>query len=128
MPRGRAANSIKYYSSLSSTYFSKSELSNLMLIDVYIFILLSRESDGGAVHRTNPDSLRSCPCFRVFRLSFASDFFNFLRVKFHKAKKIVVKHLKDATTRLGWELNHQPCDHGRRKNDAPNHSAMLPTI
>ena len=25
--------------------------------------------------RTNPNSLRSCPCFRVFRLNFASDFF-----------------------------------------------------
>ena len=24
-------------------------------------------------------------------------------------------------------MNHQPCDHGRRKNDAPNHSATLPT-
>ena len=33
---------------------------------------------------------------------------------------------KDATTRLGWELNHQPCDHGRRKNDAANHSVTLP--
>ena len=29
--------------------------------------------------------------------------------------------------RFGWELNHQPYDHGRRKNDAPNHSATLPT-
>ena len=34
---------------------------------------------------------------------------------------------KDATTRLGWELNHQPCDYGSRKNDAPNLSATLPT-
>ena len=24
-------------------------------------------------------------------------------------------------------MNHQPCDHGRRKNDAPNHYATLPT-
>ena len=23
-------------------------------------------------------------------------------------------------------MNQQPCDHGRRKNDAPNHSATLP--
>ena len=36
------------------------------------FILLSRESDGGAMHKTNPDWLRSCPCFRVFQLSFHS--------------------------------------------------------
>ena len=61
------------------------------------------------MHRTNPDSLMSCPCFRVFRLNFASDFFNLLLVRFHQAKIIVVKHLfTDPTTRLGWELNHQP--------------------
>ena len=36
--------------------------------EFFIFILLSRESVG-AMRRTNPDSLRSCPCFRVFRLS-----------------------------------------------------------
>ena len=42
--------------------------------------------------RTNPDSLRSCPCFRVFRLNFASAFFNLLLVKFHQAE-IIVKHL-----------------------------------
>ena len=29
------------------------------------FILLPRESNGGAICRTNPDSLRSCLCFRV---------------------------------------------------------------
>ena len=29
--------------------------------------------------------------------------------------------------RLGWELNHKPCDPRRRKNDAPNQSATLPT-
>ena len=34
---------------------------------------------------------------------------------------------KDATRRLGRELNHQQGDHGRRKSDAPNHSATLPT-
>ena len=34
-----------------------------------IFILLSRESEEGAAHRTNPDSLRNCLSFRVFRLS-----------------------------------------------------------
>ena len=45
------------------------------------------------MHKTNPDSLRSCPCFRVFRLNFASDFFNLLLVTFHQAEIIVVKHL-----------------------------------
>ena len=39
----------------------------------FIFILLSRESNGGAMRRTNPDTLRSYLCFRVFRLNFASD-------------------------------------------------------
>ena len=38
--------------------------------DFFIFILLSRESDGGAMRRTNPDSLRSYLCFQVFRLNF----------------------------------------------------------
>ena len=56
-------------------------------------ILLSREGDGGAVHRTNPDWLRSCPSFRVFQLSLAFDFFNLLLVRFHQAEIIVVKHL-----------------------------------
>ena len=63
------------------------------------------------MRRTNPDSLRSCLCFRIFRLNFASDFFNLSM---------------DATTRLGWEYC-QSCDHDRRKNDAPNHLATLPT-
>ena len=40
--------------------------------DFFIFILLSRESDGGAMHKTNPDSLISCLGFPVFRLNFAS--------------------------------------------------------
>ena len=71
------------------------------------------------MHKTNPESLS--PCFRVFPLNFASDFFNLLLARFHQAQIIVV------TTRLGWEWNHQPCDHGRRKNEAPNHSATLPT-
>ena len=31
--------------------------------DFFIFILLSQESDGDVMHRTNPDSLRSSPCY-----------------------------------------------------------------
>ena len=58
--------------------------------DFFIFILLSRESNGGAVHKTNPDSLRSCLCFRVLRLNFTSDFFNLLLVRFHQAVTIVL--------------------------------------
>ena len=45
------------------------------------------------MHRTNPDSLRSCLCFQVFRLNFASEFFNLLLVKFHQTNIIVGKHL-----------------------------------
>ena len=35
---------------------------------------------------TNPDSLRSCLCFRVFRLNFVSDFFNLLLAGSHQAE------------------------------------------
>ena len=58
------------------------------------------------MHRTNPDSLRSCFYFRVFRLSFASDFFNLLFVRFHQAEIIVVKHLiqgRNNEARVGVE-------------------------
>ena len=40
---------------------------------------------------SNPDSLRSCLCFQVFRLSFASDFI-LLLVRFHQAEIIFMKH------------------------------------
>ena len=47
--------------------------SPFFLIDFFIFILLSWESDGGAMCWTNPDSLRSC-LFQVFRLNFLPTF------------------------------------------------------
>ena len=56
--------------------------------------------------RTNPDSLRSCFCFRVFRLHFAADFFNLLFARFYLADIIIVKHLiqeRNNETRLGVE-------------------------
>ena len=56
--------------------------------------------------RTNPDSLRSCLCFRVFRLNFASDLFNLPLARFHQAEIINVKHLiqgRNNETRLGVE-------------------------
>ena len=56
--------------------------------------------------RTNPDSLRSCLCFRVFRFKFASDFFNLLLVRFHQAETIIAKSLvqgRNNETRLGIE-------------------------
>ena len=58
---------------------------------LFIFIFLSRESDRGVTHRTNPDLLRSCLCFRVFQLSFASDSFDLQLVSFHQAKIIIIK-------------------------------------
>ena len=94
------------------------------MIDFFIFILLSRESDGGVTQRTNPDSFRSCPCFTVFRSSFVSDFLLFLLVRLHQAEIIIVKHLiqrRNNGARVGVEPS--TCDYGRRKNDAPNHYA-----
>ena len=45
------------------------------------------------MHRTNPDSLRIRLCCQVFRLSFASDFFNLMLVTFYQAEIIIVKYL-----------------------------------
>ena len=46
------------------------------------------------MYRTNPESLRSCLCFRVFLLNFfAFDLFGLLLAGFHQAKIIVAKHL-----------------------------------
>ena len=70
--------------------------------DFFIRILLSRESDGGAMRRTNPDLLRSCLCFRVFRLNFAFHFFDLLLVRFHQAEIIVVKHLIQGRNNEVW--------------------------
>ena len=59
------------------------------------------------MRRTNPDSLRSCLCFQVFRLNFLLDFFILLL-------GIIVKHLiqgRNNETRLGVEpltLRSQP--------------------
>ena len=50
---------------------------------------------------TNPDSLRSCQGFRIFRLNFASDF-NLLLVRFHQAEIIVVKHLVQRRKNEAW--------------------------
>ena len=55
---------------------------------------------------TNPDSLRSCLCFRVFRLNFLLTSFNLLLAGFHQAEIIIVKHLiqgRNNETRLGVE-------------------------
>ena len=76
------------------------------LIDFFIFILLSRESGGDAMRRTNPDSLKSLPLFPSFPVEFSSDFFNLLFAKFHQAEIIIVKHLiqgRNSETRVGVE-------------------------
>ena len=54
------------------------------------------------MRRTNPDSLRSCLCFRVFQLSFTSDFFNLLLARIHQAEIIVVKHLVQGRNNVAW--------------------------
>ena len=54
------------------------------------------------MHRTNPVSLRSYPCFQVFCLNFASDFFNLLLVRFHQAEIIVVKHRIQGCNNEAW--------------------------
>ena len=51
------------------------------------------------MHRTSPDSLRSCSCFR---LNFGSDFFNLLLVRFLRAEIIVVKHLIHGRNNEAW--------------------------
>ena len=54
------------------------------------------------MHTTNPDSLRSCLCFRVFRLNFASDFFNLLLVRFHQAEVVIVKYHIQGRNNEAW--------------------------
>ena len=54
------------------------------------------------MRRTNPDSLWNCPCFRLFRLNFASDFFNLLLVRFHQVEIIIVKHLIQGCNYEAW--------------------------
>ena len=76
------------------------------LIDFFIFILLSRESGGGAIRRTNPDSLRSCLCFYVFRLNFLLTCLIYCLPDSIKQRLIIVKHLiqgHNNETRLGVE-------------------------
>jgi len=64
-------------------------MSNIMELFCFIFILLSRESDGGAILLSIPHSLRSCQSGCFF------DFFpvNLLLVRSHQAEIIIVKHL-----------------------------------
>ena len=54
------------------------------------------------MHKTNSDLLRSCLCFRVFQLNFASDFFNLVLVRFHQAEIIVMKHLIQRHNNEAW--------------------------
>ena len=54
------------------------------------------------MHRLNPYSNRSCLRARVFRLSFAFDFFNLLLVRFHQAEIIVLKQLIQGRNIEAW--------------------------
>jgi len=81
-----------------------------------IFILLSRESDSGAMFWTNPHSLRRCqfPSLQIGYLTSSQRIWS-LFVK-HQAEIIIVKPLsKDATTWLGNAMTVwvEPtwCDH-----------------
>ena len=58
------------------------------------------------MRRINLDSIRNCLGYRVFRLNFASDFFNMLLAGVHQAEIIIVKHLiqgRNNETTLGVE-------------------------
>ena len=78
---------------------------------------------------TNPDLLRSCLCFQVFRLNFASDFFDLLLVKFFQAEIIVMKHLiqgRNNEDRMGVEpstLRSWPSQ--KRRSKPLGHAAVL---
>ena len=54
------------------------------------------------MRKTNPDSLMSCHCFRVFYLNFAFDVFNSLLVRFHRAEIIFMKHLIQGCNNEAW--------------------------
>jgi len=76
----------------------------------YIFILLSRESDGGAIFWTNPHPLRSYPLRSYPFLSFSGCFFDFLPlnlllIRSHQAAIIIVKRLNQGRDNM--------CDEGR---------------
>ena len=79
------------------------------------------------MRRTNPDSLRSCLCFQVFRLNFLLDFFILLLAGFHQAETIIMKHLiqgRNNETRLGVEpltLRSQPSY--KRRSEPLRHAA-----
>ena len=59
------------------------------------------------MHQANPDSLKNCLCLRVFRLSFVfEDFCNWLLVKSHQEKIVILKHLiqkRNNETKVGVE-------------------------
>ena len=57
-------------------------------LSLFMFTLLSRDSDGGAKHKTNPNSLRSC---RLFKTSVCY-LVHLLLVRIHQAEIMVAKH------------------------------------
>ena len=63
------------------------------LIDWYIFSLLSRESDDGAILWMNPHSLRSWPFSKFSGWPMTSSHINLLLVQSHQAEVIIIKRL-----------------------------------
>ena len=57
------------------------------------FLSSCHEKATEALFIQDKSRLRSCPCFQVFRLNFASNFFNLVLVRFHQAEILVVKRL-----------------------------------
>ena len=98
-----------------------------MMISLFLSSCHEKAAEALYIGR-NPDSLSSFPCFRVFRLTLTSDF-DLLLATFHQAEIIVVEHLIQGRNNEAW-VGVEPLtfDHGRRKNDAPDHSATLPKI
>jgi len=84
-----------------------------------MFILLSRESDGGTIFWTKPHPLRSCPFPRFPVVSLTSyHSLNLLLVRSHQADIIIVKRLiqgrNNVYMRVGverFEPRSRDCDH-----------------
>ena len=97
----------------------------MMMISSFLSSCREKATEG-SIYRTNPESLRSCLCFRVFPLKF----FCFRPLWFvacwippSRDNCSETSYLRPQQRGLGGNctINHQPYDYGRRKNDAPNH-------
>ena len=73
----------------------------LILIDTFIFVLLSRESDGVYIGEIQT-RVGLVFVSEFFRLSYASDCFSLLLVRFHQAVMMIVKHLIRERNNEAW--------------------------